>query len=33
MIQVIGQVVEAGNEASARNLFYVLPGLLVRVCH
>ena len=33
MIQVIGQAVEAGNEAGARHLFDVLEMLLILVCH
>lgn len=32
MIQVIGQCVETGNEAGARNLFDVLETLLILVC-
>ena len=31
MIQVIGQAVEAGNEAGARHLFDVLETLLILV--
>lgn len=31
MIQVIGQCVETGNEAGARNLFDVLETLLILV--
>ena len=33
MIQVIGQAVEAGNEAGARHLFDVLETLLILVSH